>query len=90
LYSKGSIILFSSLYLDGFRIGKINDIDENRFCITLFHYKLDIRCENIMEDDVLINFGNIGSKTIFELDHKRQQRLFNKINDLSMYTDLYF
>lgn len=54
----------------------------------MFHYKLDIRKEFIVEDDILINFRNIGSKMIFELDNKQQRELLNKLIQLGIVTEI--
>ena len=37
-----------------------------------------------MEKGVLIHFGGIGSKSIFELDEKRQKDSFNKLMQMGM------
>ncbi len=63
-------------------IGKVNNIQENSMNITLFHYKLDVKSEQTIQDDVLINFGNIDSKPVFELNDQRQKILINKLIEL--------
>ncbi len=35
-----------------------------------------------MDDDILMSFGNIGSKTIFELDNTREKNLLKKLMDI--------
>ncbi len=58
------------LCLDAFHIAKINEMIEHACQITYFHYKLDVKTECITEEDILFNFGNVGNKTIFEMDPK--------------------
>ncbi len=72
----------SILCLAFFKIGKVNDIKENDITITLFNYKLHTRSEHIIEHDVLFNYGNIGSKTMFELADEKQNILINRIFEL--------
>jgi vacuolar-type H+-ATPase subunit F/Vma7 len=40
---------------------------------------LDTKTEVILKEDIILNFGNIGCKTIFELDDHRQKRLLDKL-----------
>ncbi len=70
------------LDLDGFKMGKISVVNEHILSVTLFHHKLDVKTEVIMDDDILMNFGNIGSKTIFELDNTQQKSLLNKLMNM--------
>ncbi len=42
-----------------------------------------------MKQDILLNFSNIGSKTISELEFKRQQCLFDKLGQLRMYSFIF-
>jgi hypothetical protein len=41
-----------------------------------------------VEDDILINFRNIGSKMIFELDNKQQREPLNKLIQLGIVTEI--
>lgn len=60
-----------------FRMGKVNQVHGDSIHVTLFNFKLDIKSSQIGQDDVIVNFGNIGSKTIFELDDSQQKILIN-------------
>jgi hypothetical protein len=55
----------SMLYLGYFEMGKVNTIEGNLLNITLFQYKLDVKSKEISEEDSMLNFGNIGNKSIF-------------------------
>lgn len=82
VYERKCCIVFidvSISYLGYFKIGKVNKIKENDISITLFHYKLHTKSEQVVEHDVLLNFGNIGSKTIFELPDDKQSNLINRV-----------
>jgi hypothetical protein len=72
----------STFYLGYFKIGKVNKSKENSINITLFHFELDIKTEQVMQEDVLLNFDNVVSKSIFELDDKRQKILMEKVMEL--------
>ncbi len=62
----------------------MNQILDKSIYVTLFHYKLDIKSEQISEQDIILNFGNIGSKTIFDLDDNKQKILINKLIELGI------
>ncbi len=59
------------LCLDVFRIAKITEMIDRACQITYFNYKLDVKNDFIMEEDILFNFGNVGNKSIFEMDPKQ-------------------
>ena len=87
LLTKICFIVFTAvsiLYLGYFKIGKVTDIKEKDINITLFQYNLHVKTEQIIEHDVLLNFGNIGLKTIFELSDQKQNILINKVIELGM------
>ncbi|CAF4236365.1 unnamed protein product, partial [Rotaria sordida] len=42
-----------------FKVGKVNEIKEQKICISFFHNKLDGKSQNVNKEDVLINFSNI-------------------------------
>ncbi|CAF1142639.1 unnamed protein product [Rotaria sordida] len=67
-----------------FKIGKVYEINDNLINITWFHYKVDVKSEQVTQQEVLFNFGNIGPKSIFELNDKRQKLLINKLVELGM------
>ncbi len=67
------------IYLDGFRVGKVVEVQEKMINVTLFHYKLDIKTETVMNDDIIINFGPHQSKSIFEMNDEQQKMLLNRI-----------
>ncbi|UJR23392.1 hypothetical protein I4U23_026400 [Adineta vaga] len=70
-----------------FKIGKINKtINDDRHEVMIFHYKLENKMEIIMDENVLLRFGNIGSKKIFDLDKKQQEQLLNKLNQINYET----
>ncbi|CAF1342897.1 unnamed protein product [Adineta ricciae] len=73
---------------DGFKIGRIIEIHDNYFLVQLFHYKLDVKCENITEDEILVNFGGNGSKSIFDFDHNRQMILSRKMKYMNSDTSM--
>jgi hypothetical protein len=75
-------INISIIYLGYFRIGKVNNIQENSMNITLFHYKLEVKSGQTIQHDVLINFVNIDSKPVFQLNDQRQKILINKLIEL--------
>ncbi len=73
----------SIIYLDGFRIGKVNEMKENLIHITLFHYKLDVKTEVIKQNDVILNFGPHSAKSsIFEMSDDQQRMLLNRVYTL--------
>jgi len=75
MISNVSIMLCS----DVFRIAKITEMIDRACQITYFNYKLDVKNDFIMEEDILFNFGNVGNKSIFEMDPKQHKQLLNKL-----------
>jgi len=72
-----------------FRIGKVNHVQDQLIQVTLFNLKLDKKSETINQHDILLKFGNIGSKATFELDNNNQKMLLNKLIELGISLLLY-
>ncbi len=45
---------------------------------------LDLGKEEIIQDYILMNLGNVGSKSIFDLTDQKQKMLINKIFETRM------
>jgi hypothetical protein len=78
-------VLVAIISLDGFRLGKITDIEDNMINITLFNYKLDIKTEIVTNDDIILNLGPHQSKSIYEMSNEHQRTLLNRIYERGMW-----
>jgi hypothetical protein len=76
-HSKNLNVSVAIIYLDRFRIGKVNEVQESMINITLFHYKLDIKTEMVTDEDIILNFGPHQAKSIFEMNGEEQKMLLN-------------
>lgn len=70
--------------LDYYKIGKVKEIKNNDITVSLFHYKLGVRSEQIINSDVIVSLGNVGAKSVFELTEQKQKLLINRIFDMCM------
>ena len=57
---------------------------KNTYCITLFHFKLDTKNDVIVDHDILVNFGNYGLRTIFDMDSPKQKLLLDALIEYGM------
>ena len=78
------------IHLDGFYLGKVSEVQNKMFNITLFHYKLDLKAEITTEVDLSLNFGPY--KSIFEMNDEQQKLLLNRVHERRMcsFTVLFF
>ncbi|CAF3774243.1 unnamed protein product [Rotaria magnacalcarata] len=69
----------------GFILGKVTEQRNDSFILNIYQYKLDTRTQLSNNSELIMGFGDIEARTIFEMSSDQQRILFDRVSNPDQY-----